>query len=82
MWTLLYLIKYPEWQDKLYQEITTISGGNNRRMNLKDQAQAHLVNAFVTEVVRHSPSRVMFPNHEITEDVVFEGKFFPKGTQV
>ncbi len=82
MWTMLYMIKYPETQDRMYKEISAITGGNNRKVLLEDQNKTHFLNSFVTEVVRHSPSRVLFPNHEISEDVVFEGKFFPKGTQV
>jgi len=49
-WMLAYLLNYPDWQDKIYDELTQITGSNSRKVTLKDKEKAHMTNAFIDEV--------------------------------
>jgi cytochrome P450 len=49
-WCLAYLINYPDWQEKIFQELDVVTGQNSRKVNLSDQESAHLTNAFIEEV--------------------------------
>jgi cytochrome P450 len=49
-WILAYLLHNPEWQDKIHQELSGITGNNSRRVSLNDKDRAHLTNAFIEEV--------------------------------
>ncbi len=81
-WMLLYLMKNPNDQEKVYQEIKTLTDNNGRQVNLGDKANAHFTNAFIDEVTRHFEMGVFPPSHKTLQDVVFQGKNIPKGTQV
>ncbi|XP_073399844.1 cytochrome P450 1A1-like isoform X2 [Dendrobates tinctorius] len=52
-WSFLYLIKYPEVQDKIYQEIDTLIGAG-RVPTFDDRHNLHFTEAFIHEVFRHS----------------------------
>ncbi len=79
---LLYLMKHPDCQDKVYQEIKMLTNDNTRQTNLGDRADAHFTNAFIDEVARHFEMGVFPPPHKTLQDVVLQGKRIPKGTQV
>ena len=79
---MLYLMKNPTCQDKVYKEISSMTGDNGRRVNLTDRAGANFTNAFIEEVTRHFEMGVFPPPHKTLQDVVFHGKTIPKGTQV
>ncbi len=81
-WMLLYLMKNPNDQEKVFQEIKTLTDNNGRQVNLGDKANAHFTNAFIDEVTRHFEMGVFPPSHKTLQDVVFQGKNIPKGTQV
>ncbi len=81
-WVFMYLVKYPESQEKFFQEIKNVTGGNERRVGLADKVNTHFCNAFIDEVIRHSQMAVLPPSHKTMRDVEFQGKLFPKGTQV
>jgi len=49
-WCLLYLLHYPEWQTKIYEEVSALTNGNSRYVELSDKEGAHLTNAFIEEV--------------------------------
>lgn len=66
----------------MFQEITGLTDGNSRRINLGHRAQAHYVNSFLEEVLRHCPEGTIPPTHRTMEDVVIEGMRIPKDTQV
>ena len=81
-WSLLYLAKYPDVQEKIFQEIDRITDDGNRNVRLSDKEQAHYTVAFIDEVTRHCPFASMPPSHKTLEDVRLQGKFIPKNTQV
>ena len=81
-WSLLYLIRYPDVQEKVFREISEITNDNDRRVTLSDRPSANYVNAFIDEIARHSPEGTVPPPHKTMQDVVFQGKKIPKGTQV
>ncbi len=81
-WTFMYLAKYPELQERMFQEIKSITGDNERRIGLVDKPSAHFCNAFTDEVSRHCQMATLPPSHKAMNDVYFQGKFIPKGTQV
>ncbi len=80
---MLYLIKFPEEQEKMFRELLSLTGGKGeRRVNLGDRAEAHFTNALIDEVTRHCPMATLPPAHKTMEDVVLKGMRIPKGTQV
>ncbi|NP_001085210.1 cytochrome P450 family 2 subfamily E member 1 L homeolog [Xenopus laevis] len=78
-WGLLFMMKYPEVQKKVQDEIDRVIGSAQPRL-------AHRKQMPYTEAVIHEIQRLgnLAPNvgHETTKDVTFRGYFIPKGTQV
>ncbi len=81
-WMLLYLMKNPDWEKKIFNELKSLTADNGRRINLDDRTDAHFTNAFIDEVTRHCEMGIFPPSRKTREDVVFQGKKYPKGTQV
>ena len=54
-WLKLYLLKFPDNQEKIHQEISQLTDGNTRPICLTDRANTHYLNAFIDEVGRHWP---------------------------
>ncbi len=81
-WCLLYLLRYPDCQTKLQQEIAALTENDARRVRLEDRHCANYANAFIDEVARHCPLAALPPAHKTMADVTFRGKLYPKGTQV
>ncbi|XP_073526655.1 cytochrome P450 1A1-like isoform X2 [Phyllobates terribilis] len=78
-WAFLYLIKYPEVQDKIYQEIDTQIGAS-RIPTFDDRHNLHFTEAFIQEVFRHSSFTSFTIPHRATRDTVLNGYFIPKDT--
>ena len=51
LWSLLYLLHYPSWQDRIHREIDSVIG-QNRLPTLNDRAKLHETNAFLLESLR------------------------------
>uniref|UniRef100_UPI00358FEDFD cytochrome P450 1A1-like n=1 Tax=Myxine glutinosa TaxID=7769 RepID=UPI00358FEDFD len=80
-WSLLYLAKFPEIQEKIQKEIdATVDRTNFPR--LTDKPNLPYTEAFMLELFRHSSFVPMTIPHCTTRDVVFEGYFIPKNTCV
>ncbi len=73
---------HPEEQERLFSEVSLLTDGGGRPVGLSDRGEAHRVNAFVDEVIRHCPMASLPPAHKTTEDVHFRGFRIPKNTQV
>jgi len=69
-WSLAYLVHFPEWQEKIHEEIANLTNGNERRVQLQDKSKAHLLNAFVEETMRHCPAG----NEKIRKNALSDGK--------
>ncbi|KAE8605376.1 hypothetical protein XENTR_v10015089 [Xenopus tropicalis] len=78
-WGLLFIMKYPDIQKKVQDEIDKVIGSAQPRLE-------HRKKMPYTDAVIHEIQRLgnLAPNvgHETTTDVTFRGYFIPKGTQV
>ncbi len=79
-WSTLFLIKYPDIQEKLYQEIKTNIG--TRAANITDKPSTPLVECFLEEVFRCCHFLDLAIPHRVVKDVTFRGYLFPKDTQI
>ncbi|KAG8552878.1 hypothetical protein GDO81_003121, partial [Engystomops pustulosus] len=78
---LLMLIKYPEIQDKVHQEIDQVIG-REREPRADDRSHMPYTNALLHEIQRYSDVFPMGLIRATTRDVTFHGYFLPKGTDV
>ncbi len=74
-----YLIRYPEVQKKIQEEIISVVG--DRTPELDDRSVMPYTDAFIHEVLRHSCIVYTTP-HATTEEVNLNGYTLPKGTAV
>ncbi|XP_071999882.1 cytochrome P450 2K1-like [Engystomops pustulosus] len=77
-WGLLLMLKYPEIQEKVQEEITRVIG--SAQPMYSHRVQMPYTNAVVHEIQRFSDIVPLNLTHETTKDVVFKGYFIPKGT--
>ncbi|XP_037834489.1 cytochrome P450 1A1 isoform X2 [Kryptolebias marmoratus] len=80
-WSLLYLIKFPDIQDKIHQEIDDHIG-SARLPRFSDKPKMPLTEAFIHEVFRHSSYVPFTIPHCTTRDAILNGYFIPKDTCV
>ncbi|CAD5227519.1 unnamed protein product [Bursaphelenchus xylophilus] len=78
-WALAYLIRYPEVQAKIRQELDTVIRNGNV-VRIADRTQLPYIQAVIMEIQRCSNVAGQNIPHTTTEDVVVEGYFLPKGT--
>lgn len=84
LWAILYLITYPEIQDRIYRELQT-NVGRDRNPNLEDRENLPFLQAFLSETLRHSCVVPFTIPHSTTRDVVLGGKYnlrIPRDTVV
>jgi len=80
-WAVLYMVVYPDVQDKVYNEIITVVGKESHA-TLEDQAKLPYTEATLLEILRHS---CIFPfalPHSTTRDTQFMGHSIPGDTLV
>ncbi|KAF4113400.1 hypothetical protein G5714_005945 [Onychostoma macrolepis] len=80
-WSLLYLIKFPDIQAKILQEIES-QVGVNRLPQFKDKPNMPYTEAFIYEVFRHASYMPFTIPHCTTDNVTLNGYFIPKDTCV
>nr|XP_012998736.1 cytochrome P450 2C23-like [Cavia porcellus] len=78
---LLLLMKYPEVEAKVHEEIDRVIG-RNRSPSMKDKMKLPYTEAFLHEIQRYI---TLFPSnlpHAVTQDTKFRQYVIPKGTTV
>ncbi|XP_059175485.1 cytochrome P450 2J4-like [Physella acuta] len=81
LWSLYFVLKNPEIQTKLYQEIKE-KIGTDRQPNISDKARLKYLNAFIMETQRVGSLVPFALNHVCSQDTVLNGFTIPKGAQV
>ncbi|NXT91601.1 CP2K6 protein, partial [Anhinga rufa] len=79
-WGLLLMMKYPEIQKKVQEEIEQVIGSNLPR--IEHRTQMPYTDAVVHEIQRFANILPMNLPHETTADVTLKGYFIPKGTYI
>ncbi|XP_036454673.1 cytochrome P450 1A1 [Colossoma macropomum] len=80
-WSLLYLIKFPHIQARIYQEIDD-QVGLNSLPRFEDKPKMPYIEAFLYEVFRHASYVPFTIPHCTTENITLNGYFIPKDTCV
>ncbi|KAJ0001975.1 hypothetical protein NQD34_001771 [Periophthalmus magnuspinnatus] len=80
-WSVMYMVAYPEVQDKLHREIQD-TVGQDRFPRLSDRANLPYVESFILEVFRHSSFLPFTIPHCTTKNTSLNGYFIPKDTCV
>ncbi len=75
------LAKHPEWQEKLRQEITAITGGEGRDLSYEDVGKLELTEMAFKEALRLIPPVPSTPRRALRE-FEFGGYRIPAGTHV
>ncbi|XP_059152572.1 cytochrome P450 2J4-like [Physella acuta] len=81
LWGLYFVLRNPEIQKKIYQEIKE-QVGTNRTPNISDKAQLKYLNAFIMETQRVGSLVPFALTHVCAQDTVLNGFTIPKGAQV
>lgn len=80
-YAVLYLIRFPEIQEKVHKEISEVLG--DRRPTLEDRERLPYTMAFLAEAARFMPMLMMPPPRTGPVDVQLKnGMIIPKNTQV
>ncbi|NXG26086.1 CP1A5 protein, partial [Grallaria varia] len=76
-WSLLYLVTYPDIQERIQKELDQTIG-RERRPRLSDRAKLPYTEAFILELFRHSSFLPFTIPHSTTKDTVLNGYYIPK----
>ncbi|XP_029451955.1 cytochrome P450 2K6-like [Rhinatrema bivittatum] len=79
-WSLLLMMKYPEIQEKVQEEIERVIGSSQPR--IEHRKQMPYTDAVIHEIQRFADVVPMNLPHETTTDTNFRGYFIPKGTLI
>ncbi|KAK3084514.1 hypothetical protein FSP39_014614 [Pinctada imbricata] len=79
-WALYYLAKYPEEQQKVYEEVRTLTDGKEI-FTWENIAEGKQMRLFLKESMRHASPAPMF-SRLLTKPYVCEGVEIPAGTEI
>ncbi|KAG8547301.1 hypothetical protein GDO81_028579, partial [Engystomops pustulosus] len=77
-WGILLMIKYPDIQEKVQEEISRVIG--SAQPMYSHRVQMPYTNAVIHEIQRFTDIIPLNLGHETTKDVTFKGYCIPKGT--
>ncbi|XP_041792897.1 cytochrome P450 1A1 [Chelmon rostratus] len=80
-WAVMYMVSYPEIQERLYQELKD-NVGLDRTPLLSDKSKLPFLEAFILELLRHSSFLPFTIPHCTSKDTSLNGYFIPKDTCV
>ncbi|XP_067874979.1 cytochrome P450 2C18-like isoform X2 [Heterodontus francisci] len=80
-WAIQILVKYPQIQEKIHQEIDKVIG-SSRGPAIEDRAKMPYTDAVIHEVQRYIDLVPMNVPHMATNDIEFKGYLIPEGTFV
>ncbi|XP_062405828.1 cytochrome P450 1A1 [Sardina pilchardus] len=80
-WAVVYLVAYPDIQERLHQEIKE-TVGMERNPHLSERSSLPLLEAFILELFRHSSFLPFTIPHCTARDTSLNGYFIPKNTCV
>ena len=80
-WFLVHMLHWPEFQDKIYEEITN-KIGFDRYPQFSDRQNLHFLHACINEELRLSSITPLGIPRKATEDTDLNGISIPKGAQV
>ncbi|KAI3377009.1 hypothetical protein L3Q82_000233 [Scortum barcoo] len=80
-WSVMYMVAYPEIQERLYQELKN-NVDLNRSPRLSDKSNLPFLEAFILEIFRHSSFLPFTIPHCTSKDTSLNGYFIPKDTCV
>ncbi|KAK5936304.1 hypothetical protein CgunFtcFv8_027853 [Champsocephalus gunnari] len=80
-WSVMYLVAYPEIQERLYQELKN-TVGLERTPLLADRPNLPFLEAFILEIFRHSSFLPFTIPHCTTKNTSLKGYYIPKDTCV
>ncbi|CAO4380911.1 unnamed protein product [Caenorhabditis nigoni] len=78
-WSIAYMMKYPEVQDKVRKEILE-NVGTSRLPSIEDKPNLPYTQAVIHEIQRHSNMVPMLGSHKNIKDTTILGKPVPAGT--
>ncbi|CAG5121902.1 unnamed protein product [Candidula unifasciata] len=78
-WFVLYMLNFPDIQEKLYQEIKE-QIGLNRQPNIQDRNKLPFLNAAIMETSRLASLVPLAGMYSCSEEVTLRGYTIPKGT--
>ncbi|KAM4530274.1 cytochrome P450 2K1-like [Odontesthes bonariensis] len=79
-WCLLYMAKYPHIQDRVVEELSTVVG--SRQVRIEDRKNLPYTDAVIHESQRLANIVPMSIPHTTSKDVTFQGYFIKEGTTV
>ncbi|KAM3862950.1 cytochrome P450 2K1-like [Diretmus argenteus] len=79
-WGLLYMAKYPRVQDQVQEELSSVIG--SRQVRVEDRKNLPYTDAVIHETQRLASVLPMALAHKTSQDVTFQDYFIRKGTTV
>ncbi|CAG5115326.1 unnamed protein product [Candidula unifasciata] len=80
-WCILYMLRHPDVQEKVYQEIKD-KVGTDRAPTIQDKTQLVYLNAVIMEAQRLASIVPLSLTHICSEEVTLNGYTIPKGTYI